>query len=312
MSIVALCLLLLGGTRVAYAQTTAIDIHQRFLERIATAAESGSIEGKPVATYLHEEQVLLLQGSLGDIKRLCQDTLDTAVTMNVTLCDEKRYKTGFFRGEECLAAIAYPADYNLILGIKMEEAESALVENVRHATIPSIPTQTVDASMLLPTADSSVYLLPGDYFILPTLSAKRYYAYDDSCNMVPVFNSSYPVESMANLMTGIDVEHGIDLDVKMIKYGFQTERFVVPLRGWIAYCMNEGCKPYFGVISQADDSVVCEVVMNNEALGYAHVMKVTFNPAIIADGKGVVTARLNGYIPFSKVKSLFYEYEKHH
>ena len=47
--------------------------------------------------------------------------------------------------------------------------------------------------------------------------------------------------------------------------------------------------------------------MQNEALGYAHVMKFSFNPSIIENCRGEAIARLNSYVPLSNVKALYYD-----
>ena len=75
----------------------------------------------------------------------------------------------------------------------------------------------------------------------------------------------------------------------------------------MACCKAQGCTPFFGIISQEPGKVVCELVMQNESLGYAHVMKFEFDPAILVDRQGTMSARLNSYVPISNVKSLFHE-----
>jgi ferredoxin len=86
--------------------------------------------------------------------------------------------------------------------------------------------------------------------------------------------------------------------------GYKIDSATVPLRQWITYCFSEGCVPYFGVMTKESEKMVCELLMINEMLGYAHVMKMEFNPQILANREGKIKARLNSYIPIWNLKSL--------
>ncbi|MBR5084809.1 MAG: hypothetical protein IKX33_09425 [Prevotella sp.] len=115
---------------------------------------------------------------------------------------------------------------------------------------------------------------------------------------------------MANLVTGTEIEIDIMLSILFVKYGFRRDTLSVPLNRWVGFCLNEGCIPYYGVVSYQDDKVVAVLLMRNEDLGYVHVMKFSFNTSILEKRSGEITARLNSYVPFSNVKYLFSEDEK--
>jgi hypothetical protein len=112
------------------------------------------------------------------------------------------------------------------------------------------------------------------------------------------------METMANLVTGTEIENQLMLNIAMVKYGYKIDSATVPLRQWITYCFSEGCVPYFGVMTKESKKMVCELLMINEMLGYAHVMKMEFNPKILANREGKIKARLNSYIPIWNLKSL--------
>ena len=57
-------------------------------------------------------------------------------------------------------------------------------------------------------------------------------------------------------------------------------------------------------MSKETEKMVCELLMINELLGYAHVMKMEFNPKILSNRKGEIKARLNSYVPIWNLKSL--------
>lgn len=298
------------------AQSAADEVHRRFLERLAIGAEQGEMAGKPIETFMREEKIALLEGTFSDLKALCRDT---AAVMEMSMLDGKRYAVRFTREGSRSAAIAYPVDYQLIIGVTMMEAEDRLEQAVRMTPLPPIDTtKTVAADLLKQVGTSPLYLLSGTSYILPELNCNRYYVRidDRSTHYEPLVSEDFPLESMANLVTSNDLDGGISITITQVKYGYRIQTFTVPLRQWVTFCLAEGCQPYYGVISHERDNVVCEVVMQNESLGYAHVMKMTFNPAILSDQWPVAsghpreaTARLNSYVPISNVKALFDEKE---
>ena len=299
-------LLFVGGSGRAVAQTGVEQLHYRFVERLATAYDQGEMQGKPVETFMKEEKIAFLQGGFSQLKAALADT---AAAMELTLVDGKRYAASFFRGGQRTVTLSYPASYQLILGTTLMAAEDRLFDEVWSTPLPKAEERQVAEELLQQVGTSAVYLLAGSSYVLPELNTNRYYVRNEQGKFELLYSEDLPLETMANLATGTDIEHQLMLDIRMVKYGYRTESTTLPLRQWVAFCTNQGCTPFFGVISSEEGKVVCELVMQNEALGYAHVMKFEFNPAILADRKGNMSARLNSYIPISNVKSLFKEDE---
>ncbi len=299
-------LLFVGGSGWAVAQDGGELLHYRFLARIAAAYDQGEIQGKAVETFLREEKIAFLQGGFSQLKAALADT---AAAMELTLVDGKRYAASFFRGDQRTVTLSYPASYQLILGTTLMEAEDRLFDEVWRTSMPKAEERQVAEELLQQVGTSAVYLLAGSSYVLPELNTNRYYVKNEQGKFELLYSEDLPLETMANLATGTDIEHQLTLDIRMVKYGYRTESASIPLRQWIAFCNNQGCSPYFGVISSETGKVVCELVMQNEGLGYAHVMKFEFDPAILVGRKGNMSARLNSYVPISNVKSLFKEYE---
>ena len=92
----------------------------------------------------------------------------------------------------------------------------------------------------------------------------------------------------------------------MRKYGFKTDTIRVPLKQWISYCQQTGCKAYFGIIDlKAKGDAVCLLIMHNTNLGYNHIMKVTFPMALLEKRKGNVPVKLNSYVNYTRIENLF-------
>jgi len=406
-----LCLLFAVGVEPLYAQQIETS-HLHFLQRLASGIERGELEGKSIEQYMLEERITLMEGNLSMLKSLLADT--SALT-EIAIVDGKRCAASFYKDSSRVFAITYPADYQLVLGVTLMDAEDYLYEAVNNTPLPPIDSIPISSDLLIQQGNSLIYVKQGSSYIIPELNSNRYYVavekkytvvtdtlsslllgkkmesdsvslnevgdsadvevispplpnnkrdfwlltflnrifrphktylqeadstsdtiqtnmsvyeetdslmYEntelpsDSLTMLGdslafelLYSEDMPVESMANLVTGTDIDDSINIDILLVKYGYRTEQFTVPLRQWISFCLAEGCQPYFGVISHDSDEVVCELIMHNELFGYAHVMKLTFDPIIIAQRRGVVKARLNSYVPINNLKSLFDEDE---
>ena len=295
-------LLKLGGLGNAVAQTNVENLHLRFIERLVMASEVGELQGKPIDVFMREEKISMLEGNYAILKTLLGDS--TVVT-DITLVDGKRYAVSFSKEGQRKVVLTYPASYQLILGVTLMEAEDLLFETVLRMPLPEAKPTQVPTELLQKMGTGPLYVLQGVSYMLPELNSNRYYVKPADTTYDLLYSEDFPLETMANLVTAVDIDHALDLDITMVKYGYRLDNVKIPLRRWVAYCLNEGCMPYFGVVSNEKDKIVCELVMQNEMLGYVHLMKLEFNPIIIANRKGVVKARLNSYIPIWNLKTLF-------
>lgn len=297
-AIFAICFTLNG---VAVAQTDVERLHHHFIQRLVYGSEIGEIQGKPIEKFMREEKISILEGNFKLLGALCNDT---SAMMEMTIVDGKRYAISFIKDSVRMAVISYPASYQLILGTTLMEAENLLISNVKKTSLPPIEVNNISGDILQQIGTSGIYFLKGFHYTLPELNGNRYYVKESDSVYSLLYSEDLPMETMANLVTGTDIEHQLILNITMVKYGYKTENATIPLRQWITYCFSEGCIPYFGVMSKETEKMVCELLMINELLGYAHVMKMEFNPKILSNRKGEIKARLNSYVPIWNLKSL--------
>lgn len=301
-----LCLLTIAGTASLCAQQNTDEIHRRFAERLVTYYEQGQVAEMPIDDFMRSEKIIFLEGGFDNLKRLCADT---AASMELFLADGKRYLLRFRNDRTDSVALSYPADYRLVFGVTMLEAEEMIEENIRLSLPPEKEEYDIPVELLKPLETGAIYLLKGNEYLIPELNNNRYYVRDEDGKFRLLYSEDFPCETMANLVTGTEIETELQLTITLIKYGYRTQTFTVPLRQWVSYFISEGCTPYFGVMSQEKGKILCEVVMHNEMLGYAHIAKFQFNPTNIKEGHGEITARMNSYIPLSNVKNIFKDAE---
>ena len=277
-----------------------------FMERLALAAEITDFYGIGIRQYLRDEKVEFLEGRLDDLKTFLTDT---SYIFQSTLVNDKSYIACWYTpvGQERYLTITYPANFHLIAGFGMTEAEDRLYDAIRQTVVAKTEQYTPVEALLQRIGNSPVHLLKGDIFFLPELNSNRYYIKEDDGHFALLYSEDFPLETFANLMTGIEIETQFVIETKLVKYGYNIDQFTMPLRNWLAFCIQSGCTPYFGVINQENDKITGELIVKNEALGYCHVMKLVFDPSTLKDRKGIIQARLNSYVPMSNVKSLFNE-----
>lgn len=285
------------------------EAHCNFLERISLAADIPNFYGIDFRQYMRDEKVEVLDGRLENLKSIIADTtyIFQCTEVNgrgVVACwkspvDNANYLT-----------LAYPANFHLINGLSMIEAEDGLFDRIRLTQMAMTEQYEPESSLLQPVGDGALFLMKGDSFYLPELNSNRYYVKDEKQHFSPLCSESYPAESLANLFTGVEIDNEILLSVRFVKYGHHVDEFKVPLQKWLAFCLQSGCNPYFGVVGQEENRITCESIMQNKSLGYCHVMKITADPMVLKNRRGEIQARLNSYVPMSNLKSLFNDEEK--
>lgn len=275
-----------------------------FLERYTLEMDVPLKREKSPARQIAEDGIAFEKGAFSSLHALLNDT---TCRINITNENGKRYIVRLEKGNTEFCHMHFPVSYDLLQGTAMLENERRLKEEITRSSLHKIKQTVVSRKELLPTWQSNYFILPGESYYTDELNTNRYYEQSEKGDFRLVYHSKYPLESLANLLTTTEIDNQFIIDILLKKYGYKEEMINVPLERWITFCLDSGCTPYFGVISYDGNFAVCEVVMRNVAWGYNHVMKITFDVSQLEDRKGIIQARLNSYIPSSKIKYLFDE-----
>ncbi len=247
-------------------------------------------------------------------KRLAALCADSTVGIRTQLTDERSYSFQWTYGNDILATLSFPVDYNLLMGTDMDERERRLPQELQCTIAPTdsfLQLENIDEQQLHKAWNDNYYTLEQGHYLLKSLSANQYLERDTMGRLRYIFNPQLPVESLANLFTTGAVSGRFSLLITMGLYGFKSCTINSTPEQWLAMCIDEGCKPYFGLISMADDgTAVCELIMHNEMMGYNHVMRIEVPSDLIARREGTLRARLTAYVQVSKIRNLFEEYLK--
>lgn len=275
-----------------------------FLERYMLEMDVPLKREKSLARQIAEDGISFEKGTFSSLHALLNDT---ACRINITNENGKRYIVRLEKGNTVFCHMQFPVSYDLLQGTAMLENERRLKQEITSSSLHERKKTVVSRKELLPTWQSNYFILPGESYYTDELNTNRYYEQDEKGDFRLVYHAKYPLESLANLLTTTEIDNQFIIDILLKKYGYKEEMINVPLDQWIMFCLDSGCTPYFGVISYDGNFAVCEVVMRNVAWGYNHVMKVTFDVSQLESRKGIIQARLNSYIPSSKIKYLFDE-----
>lgn len=275
-----------------------------FLERYSLEIDLPLKREKTVAKQIAEDGISFGKGTFSSLRILLNDT---TCNINIINNDGKHYIVCLSKKDSVFCNVQFPISYDLLRGSAMLENERRIGQEIARSSLTGRKKTVVSRNELLPTWQSNYFILPGESYYTDELNTNRYYEQDENGDFRPVYRAKYPLESIANLLTGCEIDNQYMIDIHLKKYGNKEETISVPLDRWINFCLNNGCKPYFGVISYDGNFAVCEVIMRNVAYGYNHVMKVTFDVSQLETRKGIIQARLNSYIPSSRIKYLFDE-----
>ena len=165
-----------------------------------------------------------------------------------------------------------------------------------------------DSSLLkLSSWQKKYYVLQGDYYYSKQLNTNLYFEKADKNSYKLFYNANFIQESLTNLMATCAIVNDYDLQIRMVKYDFSQDTLVVKLNQWLNYCESQGCYGYFGVNSIEKGIADCVLIMRNPDMGYIHSMRMLIDVGTLEERKGLITARLNSYIPMARVMYLFDE-----
>ena len=223
--------------------------------------------------------------------------------------DDHRYQATWQRNGNTLLSVAFPVEYELISGENKIEAEDNLQADISNTTVavPSVRgnLQSVRGDLQSVRGDLQSPV-KSDHYLSEHITNRLYLAEGEL-----IASARHPIESCANMMLSLQAKGDYTVSITQLSYGFKKTTFEVPLRQWIAFCQDQGCKLFFGPEKLTDNGDVEGVVIAvNKAENYNHVLTVTIPSDLLDVGKGTIQARLYPYIPTHNVLNMFAAYKK--
>lgn len=212
--------------------------------------------------------------------------------------------------------LTLPVGYDMAKRATRGEIENGLIALFKNPmSVRRKYAEAVD-TLALEAYGDSLYILPGGAYQNRKITRDAYFINEktDSVTIetIPVWDSSYPEESIANLFVYPSDRYGernITLRIMKHEYG-DIEEVTLPVDSFIAICEQDGCEPYFGVEKYENGSLQAAVLLPNQTLEYTHVLVVRCNPADVIEKGEPLKARTSLYVPVNNIDDLFAPYVK--
>ena len=245
--------------------------------------------------------VKLISGNLKNLKSITPETSHSIKTSNSRdLLVEWETNNG-------LVKVSMPLNYQSIKGGSRSDIEKAFLADVKKHN--KSRNAAFDLKTAVPYGDDK-YIIPGYSYQNKDITRNIYLTTDSVVN--PIWDSNFPLESIANLFICPDDIYGnIELNVTVLKHEYgEQEKFSIPLERFLAYCEEEGCVPFWGVEKFNDGKIEGALFLYNRKQGYDHVLKIDCVPQDVINGNGSITARVSLFVPTNNVNNLFQPYVK--
>jgi len=257
---------------------------------------------------LLQQEIKFLKGSW----QLLEQMSDT-IPCTIDNIEEKNYKVTWQQDERDVVSVTFPVNYELLANSTRREMERNFVRDLRvfSASVNAPAPLPVDTSQLQPTSSQGLYLLKGDSYIIPAINDDLYYVKSAEGRPHLVLDNRYPVESLANMLVSPSASvEDVALDLRLSYSTYQTEKLSLSLRDFLAFCRQQGCKPYFGYERTEKGNVLGTLLMVNRKSGYDHILRVECPTGGLGNAM-VIRAQIFLFTPSSNVKNLFAEKNTH-
>ena len=234
-------------------------------------------------------------------------TLDGSERLQVDMLSLKRYQVSWSKNNLNILTIAFDMDYQLLSGCNSIEAEKKLIRELRRYRQQEVYESTNDLPKTDVT-DNDFWQVDEGSYILNEIRHTLYYEKDEKKKWSLICDISHPIWSTFNLMLSTNIEHQCNLDMVVDLYGYHQTELTIPLKKWIAFCLDQGCKTYVGIKTHQDKTITGTVFMVNEKMGYNHMLTIELDKDIIARRKGDIHSRLYAYIPLHNVSDDYFQF----
>ena len=275
-----------------------------FIERYVLDVMLNCHRPDEVSNRLKLDRVTFEKGNLAMLPTLFADS---TLSFGITNHTERAYSVEWSRGEDVVCRIFFPSNYELLRGSFMLENEERLRHDIMSHTSHSDSVVPPDAQALV--EKDGVYVLDKGVNSIRSMRNQRFYskAKGAAGTFVLVCSSRFPVESVANLFTGNDIANDFNVEIRQLKYNFKKDTYNVKLSQLVGFCLDEGCRPYFGVVgyNEASGDIDAVVEMRNHQQAYEHLMRVRMNVKDLDTRKGNIKVSLTGYVMTHDIEELY-------
>ena len=253
----------------------------QFIERYLLELDL-RIDGKTADVRMDVDQVVFTRGTTTLLRSL---TPQANFSFEMEEIRNRFYRlTWTLEAEGKEVSMVIPANCQLIIGANAVELELMAVRDIQRAVAMNpqdILERWADAKGF---RGEHVLVLDGGAYMSRYIRGDLYVSETEGRNH-PVCTPWQPMQSVSNLMlTGI-ANREFPLALTMNRYGGKCDLLNVNLSQYIAFCLAEGCKLYFGVKKQTATELTGALFAYNQQFAYTHLLDVTFPLSLLSEPK---------------------------
>ncbi len=256
----------------------------------------------PLSQKMRDDKFVVLQGSIENAHYFTDSTAFSLIRH-----EDKAYEAVWSRGADTLLHVAFPIQYELLLGKPRTEIEQGLQTDIAAAP------RTEQVAHIPPRLDSIAPRIwrsnPMLHYQIPSLNNCTYYYQDTAGAMALVCDSIYMYYTLANLFQQ-DFGRDYTLQVSQNVYGFRRLHYTISLQQWLAYCSGNRLTSYVAVEEEYKDGYLVLVVAENKDLNYNHILSVLVPRDFLSNRNTLLQAKISAFVPTHNVADLYEQYSE--
>ncbi|MBR1480507.1 MAG: hypothetical protein IJ609_01050 [Paludibacteraceae bacterium] len=264
-------------------------------ELLAWNRTDASLEQK-----MRDDKFIVLEGILDIVA-----TFDEQTTFSLVRYDDKAYEAAWDRNGRCLLRVAFPIQYELLLGMSQQEVEQHLQEYIVSAS-PRIDMEPMNMSVdsVAPGVWKTHY---SDYYQVESLNTDCYFVHDTWGGLRYLDDPAHLDYAVSNLFQQ-GLGRDLVMQVSQSVYGFKHLHYTVGLQQWLDYCQQEGLTSFVAVEEESDTHLKVLVIARCNDLGYNHILSVLVPRDFLTNPRAILNAKVNAFIPTHNVANLYEQY----
>ena len=249
---------------------------------------------------MRDDKFMILEGDLYNIRYITDST-----DFSIVRYGYKAYEVTWQNDDKVLLKVAFPIQYELLLGLSQKEIElqmQNLISNTGdyHYERP--------AEMYLDSIAPLIYrTTPAQSYQVESLNDCQYFTKDENGNLSYVDDSSHIEYTIANLFQN-GLSRDYDIDVCQNIYGFQKLNYKITLYQWLNYCLQSSLTTYVAIEEMTTDSIKVLVVAESKDLCYNHIFSVQLPSDFQKKQNPCFYAKLSAFIPTHNVADLYEQF----
>lgn len=193
---------------------------------------------------------------------------------------------------------SFDNSFSLIFGLNIAESQQYFYEELFKYQ-DSCFNRTIEKYDLQLSDNKNFLVKKGENYMIGNMNSALYFSKKDT---MPINTPFYPKETISNLFAGL-INGDFVLRITHNLYNYGKKEFDVMLSKFVNYCLENDCTPFVGIENFDNDVIKATVIYRNTDFAYNHLFYVEIPVPILQNSNGIISGKLNTYIPTHNIKN---------